>query len=187
MYTLFIDTHFKDILVCIFKDNDLVSKSVISDFKSTSVHTMPLIVETLEKCNINIKDINKVAVCKGPGSFTGVRIGVSIAKTLSYSLNIPIVSLTSIDLIGINLDKVSYVSVLENNGAFVSLYDGNSNIEYMKKSVYEDFKSNNNVVENIDMDYLKLINFINTLPEENCHNVNPLYIKNIEVLNDKKN
>ena len=189
MYTLFIDTHYKDILIIIFKDNELLDRIVINDVKSTSIETMPAVEKIISKNNLKINDINKIAVVKGPGSFTSVRLGITIAKTLAFSLNIPIVTLTSIDLIGLNLDKSSYVGVKENNGTFVSFYEPgkNNEINYMKKALYEEFKENNKVIEEKDINYNKLISFINKLNYENYHNVNPLYIKTIEALNDKRN
>ena len=188
MYTLFIDTHYKDILICLFKDNELIKENKITNAKSTSIETMPGIIQILKDSNITINDISKIAVIKGPGSFTGIRIGVTISKVLSYALNIPIVTLTSIDLIGINLLKPSYVSVEENNGAYVSYYDSKSaEIVYYKKRLYEEFKQSNTVIENMDIDYSKLISFINKLIPENPYNVNPLYIKTIEALHDKAN
>lgn len=184
MYTLFIDTHYKDIILFLFKDNKLLDKLELLNVKSTSVETMPALISLLERNNIKPNDLNKIAVCIGPGSFTGTRIGVTIAKTLAYSLNIPIVSLTSIDLVGLNLDKKSYVSVLENNGAFIALYDKKiiGEIKYLKKSEYELFKNDNNVIENIDISFDKLIAFINNLKEEKVHDVNPIYVKSIEAL-----
>ena len=188
MYTLFIDTHYKDILICLFKDNELIKENKITNAKSTSIETMPGIISVLNDSNITINDISKIAVIKGPGSFTGIRIGVTISKVLSYALNIPIVTLTSIDLMGINLLSPSYVSVEENNGAYVSYYDTKADeITYYKKSLYEEFKQNNTVVENMDIDYSKLIKYINNLKPENPYNVNPLYIKSIEALHDKVN
>ena len=184
MITLFIDTHYKDILLYLFKDNDLLDKKVLLGVKSTSVETMPALIDLLNVNNLKVNNINKIAVCKGPGSFTGTRIGVTIAKTLSYANNIPIVSLTSLDLIGLNLDNESYVGVLENNGAFVCLYNKGiiDDIKYYKLSEYNLFKENNKVVDNIEINNNKLINFINGLKEENVHNVNPMYVKNIEGL-----
>ena len=184
MITLFIDTHYKDILLYLFKDKELMDKKVLKNVKSTSVETMPTLIELLDVNNLKVNNINKIAVCKGPGSFTGTRIGVTIAKTLAYANNIPIVSLTSLDLIGLNLDSESYVGVLENNGAFVCLYDKKmiSDIKYYKLSEYNLFKENNNVVDNVDINNSKLIDFIDSLEEENVHNVNPMYVKNIEGL-----
>src|SRR5574344_502580 len=187
MFTLFIDTHFKDITICLFKDNKLFNEKKIRNVKSTSIETMPSIVDVINSSNITIHDINKIAIVKGPGSFTGVRIGVTIAKVLAYSLNIPIVSLTSLDLIGINLSNASYVAVKENNGVFITYYDKKCNtIDYYKNTQYDTFKTTHKVVEESKINYDNLINYINGLPFENPYNVNPLYVKTIEALNDKK-
>ncbi len=183
MYTLFIDTHYKNILIYLFQESNLVLKKELIDVDSTSTRTMPAIIDIINNASINIKDINKIAVCIGPGSFTGVRIGVTISKTIAYLLNIPIVTITSIDLIGLNLDKESYVAVKENNGYFLALYNKKilGDIKYLKMSEYEEFKNNNKVIENAEIDDNKLISFINSLDPINCHDVNPLYIKDIEV------
>lgn len=184
MLTLFIDTHYKDILIYLFKNNNLLDKKEIFNVKSTSVETMPALVSLLKNNGIDIHDINKIAVCIGPGSFTGTRIGVTIAKTLSYSLNIPIVTLTSIDLIGLNINKKAYVSVKENNGYFIALYDKKiiDNIKYLKNSEYEEFKEKNSVIDDYRINIDKLIEFINNLKEVKSFDVNPLYVKTIEAL-----
>ena len=184
MYLLFIDTHYKDVNIILFKDNKYLDNLKVIDVKNTSVETMPTIVKLLDKNNLKPSNISKIAVCIGPGSFTGTRIGVTIAKTMSYSLNIPIVTLTSLDLVGLNLDNKSYVSVLENNGAFVALYDKKmiGEIKYYSDSDYLEFKKINNVIEKIELNHNKLISFINDLKEENVHDVNPIYVKTIEAL-----
>ena len=52
--------------------------------------TLPLIVELLQEHSLELKDIHQIKVNEGPGSFTGVRVGVSIANALSYVLHIPV-------------------------------------------------------------------------------------------------
>jgi tRNA threonylcarbamoyladenosine biosynthesis protein TsaB len=187
MITLFIDTHYKDIIVALFKDNTIIDKKIIINAKSTSVETMPTIINLLTDNKLNIKDVNRIAVDKGPGSFTGIRIGVTLAKVISYSLNIPILSITSIQIMSLGHTFNGYYSVLENNGAFVAKDDDLNNILYFKKGEYLKFKENNNVLENTDIDFLSLINYITNMKPENSFNVNPVYIKNIEVLHDSKN
>lgn len=181
MYTLFIDTHYKDILLYLYKDNKLLNKKELKDVNSTSIETMPALNDLLTTSNIKVSDLNKIAVCIGPGSFTGTRLGVTIAKTLAYSLNIEIVCLTSLDLIALNLDEESYVAVEENNGAFIAYFNTKlGDIKYMKQEEYEEFKKSNKVLENTQINDTKLIGYINTLNSKNVHDVNPLYIKNIE-------
>ena len=184
MYTLFIDTHYLDVNIVLFKDNKLLSKEEEKEVRNTSVVTMPLIDKILKDNNIMPSDLNKIAVCIGPGSFTGTRIGVTIAKTLAYTLNIDIVKLSSLDLVAINTNDNVYVSTKENNGFFIGKKENNKIVEisYLKEIDYEEFKSNNSVVEDYEMDFDKLISYINTLDKENVFDVNPLYVKSIEAL-----
>jgi tRNA threonylcarbamoyl adenosine modification protein YeaZ len=188
MKTLFIDTHYQDILVYLYEDQKLLKKNIIQNTKSTSIDTMPLIVKTMDECNIKPNELGLIAVIKGPGSFTGIRLGVTIAKVMAYALNIPIVSLSSLDLIGLNLDKPAYIAVKENNGAFVGKYDRSkvTDVKYLKKSEYLIFKESNKVVEDIKIDSTKLINYLLKLTPENVYNVNPWYVKSIEALNDQR-
>lgn len=57
---------------------------------SETIHVK--IKQLLKKNKVNLSDLNAIAVFKGPGSFTGLRIGLSVANSLAYALNIPIVS-----------------------------------------------------------------------------------------------
>jgi tRNA threonylcarbamoyl adenosine modification protein YeaZ len=184
MISLFLDTSSKTLSVYIVKDNAIIYEKNITTNNDHSKYLVPSIDEGLKLNNLKPSDVNKCYVVTGPGSFTGTRIGVTIAKTLAYANNIDIVSLTSLDLIGLNLDNESYVGVLENNGAFVCKYNKEiiSDIKYYKLSEYNVFKEENKVVDNIELDDNKLINFINKLDVNNAHEVNPLYVKNIEGL-----
>jgi tRNA A37 threonylcarbamoyladenosine modification protein TsaB len=125
---------------------------------------------------------------KGLALLREFRLGVTIAKVMAYALNIPIVSLSSLDLIGLNLDKPAYIAVKENNGAFVGKYDRSkvTDVKYLKKSEYLNFKESNKVVEDIAIDSTKLINYLLKLTPEKVYNVNPWYVKSIEALNDQR-
>ena len=72
---------------------------------------------------------------------------------------------------------------------FVALYDDRNNldIKYLKNSEFDQFKINKDIVYEDKVNYKKLIEFIDKLTTLNVHNVNPLYVKTIEALNDKKN
>ena len=54
----------------------------------------------MKENNIDIKTLDAVAVSKGPGSYTGLRIGVSVAKGICYGLNIPLISINSLEVLG---------------------------------------------------------------------------------------
>ena len=76
------------------------------------------IEELFAQNNIQLKTIDAVAVSKGPGSYTGLRIGVSVAKGICYALGIPLISMNSLKIMGIyaaeNLHKYFVVNNNEN-------------------------------------------------------------------------
>ncbi len=67
--------------------------------------------EALEEAGITSKDLDAVAISKGPGSYTGLRIGVSSAKGLCYSLDIPLISVPTLDLLAYRLKDIQGVIV----------------------------------------------------------------------------
>ena len=89
MVKLFIDSSDKDfskIELIVNKKDIKVSKK--SDRKSQSL--LPLIVGTLEENNLKLSDLTEIEVFTDAGSFTGLRVGISIGQALAYALNIPI-------------------------------------------------------------------------------------------------
>ncbi|HAQ06355.1 MAG TPA: tRNA (adenosine(37)-N6)-threonylcarbamoyltransferase complex dimerization subunit type 1 TsaB [Bacillus bacterium] len=80
-------------------DDDTVLGEYISNIKKNhSVRVMPAIQTLMEECSVKPGDLSKVVVAEGPGSYTGVRIGVTIAKTLAWSLNIPLSGISSLEV-----------------------------------------------------------------------------------------
>ena len=190
LYTLFIDTHDKNILIIVYKNGKIINQKNIITINKHSEVAMPAIDEILKESNIDVSDISNIIVVNGPGSFTGERIAVTIAKTFAYCLNVPIrvIDALSILSIGVDHDK-KIVSIEDRNGAYVGIFDKNNNlindIEYMSKSVYSEFKVNNDVITNVEVDYEKVFEFVMNLKPLNPHEVKPLYIKGISALNGK--
>lgn len=187
MYSLLIDTHDKDVLLVLYKDGkvlDYINKE--SNMRHSEV-TMPSLVELINKNGITINDINEIYTVVGPGSFTGVRIGVVIAKTIAYLLKKPIRCMTSIDILYYsNGLKSGLYGCSEKNGYFICEYDGklltNNDIKYYSKSEYEDKFNDKEVFLNNDLDLDKIYEYASKLDLTNPHLVNPIYIKQIEVL-----
>lgn len=191
MYTLFLDTHDKKVIVVIYKDGKIVcDKDILSANKHSQV-TIPTIVESLSEVGIDINEIGEVIVVNGPGSFTGERIAVTIAKTIAYCLNIPIRTIDSLTIMALNDEREDkYVSIEDRNGAFVGHFDGNNklvdNMVYLNKTSYEDYKNKYEVVSDIDINFEVVYEYvINNVEPINPHLVKPLYIKGISALNDK--
>lgn len=92
-----IETSTKNCSVALYKSNELVSqKSLLSDKYSHSEKLNCFIEDLIKESSFEFKDIDAVSVSKGPGSYTGLRIGVSTAKGLCYALSIPLISVSTL-------------------------------------------------------------------------------------------
>lgn len=102
MKTLAIDTsnQVMGVAVC---DGDLVLGEITTNMKRNhSVRLMPAVESLLREVQLEAADLDCLAVAHGPGSYTGVRIGVTVAKTLAWSLGIPIVGISSLEVLAQN-------------------------------------------------------------------------------------
>ena len=112
------------------------------------LHTF--ILEVLNEASISIHDIDAIAVSKGPGSYTGLRIGVSAAKGLSFSLNKPLVSIDT-------LTSLSY-SIAINEGLIVPMLDAR------RMEVYSAiFNHNNEQIREIKAEIIETTSFVDYL------------------------
>jgi len=102
MKVLAIDTSNLVMGIAITAGSTVIGETITNLKKNHSVRAMPAISELLEECGIKPNELDKIVVAKGPGSYTGVRIGVTIAKTLAWSLNIPLVGVSSLEILAAN-------------------------------------------------------------------------------------
>jgi tRNA threonylcarbamoyl adenosine modification protein YeaZ len=187
MYTLFIDTHSELIKIILFKDGKILTDKEKKSSMQHSVYTMPLIDEVLKENNINSNDLNEIIVVNGPGSFTGVRIGVTIAKTMAYLLNIPIKVINTLEMKAVMINDNSKIVVEEEkNGKYIAKYDQNNNLVgeylYLKNSEFETYAKENKISYVDNINYETIYNYLEQKEAINPHAVNPLYIKVIEAL-----
>ena len=181
---LFIDTHAELITIALKHNDDLFIKTKESEF-SHSIYTMPMIESIFKENNLDVKDLKKIIVVNGPGSFTGIRICLSIAKTMAYALNIDINTISSLTAYLIsNPGKIRKSVIEDNKGYYISVMDENN------KNIVPEFYSEENmydydlVPEKLDVQ--KIIDYCKDMPSENYHHVKANYVKKIEVeKNDK--
>ena len=185
MISLLIDTHDKEVNIVLYKDHKLMY--IFSEtYNNQSKELLPNIAKVLNDNSQSINDIDEIIVINGPGSFTGIRIGVTIAKTIAYSLGIPIWSISSLLLKTIgNLESGDYSVVIpDNKGFFVGEFDSNNhqkgNYFYLSKKEFSAYSDNNKVVDNKKIKWELLFENDN-LTKEDCYNIKPIYIKKIEV------
>ena len=94
---LYIDTSSNFLYTGIVDNNKLIAEIKKEFGHNLSEVALPEIVSMFEENKISSKDIDKIIVVNGPGSFTGIRIGITIAKVYAWSLNVPITTITNIN------------------------------------------------------------------------------------------
>ena len=97
MKILAITTSSNNCSVAILEENSIIKELNIQNTKTHSETLMPLLKELLKQSNLSLDDIDYLACDIGPGSFTGIRIGVSTIKAISQIKNIPICPVSSLE------------------------------------------------------------------------------------------
>ena len=105
MTILALDTSNKTLSVAVELTDGTIIEQTIENTLQHSVLLMPTIEAIFKEAGITAKDLTKVVVAEGPGSYTGLRIGVTVAKTLAKSLGIPLVGVSSLDVFLPNLSS----------------------------------------------------------------------------------
>lgn len=125
MKILAVDTSSKICSVCILEDNNILIEKHNDDEKTHSQKLMPLIKQAFDETNIFLDDIDLISCCIGPGSFTGIRIGVSTIKAFIDVKNIPVIGITSLESLAYNIEFPGYIVSLidaKNNNVYYSLH-----------------------------------------------------------------
>lgn len=102
MKILAFDTSNQPLSVAVVEDEKILTEITINIKRNHSLQLMPAINEALEQANTTLDDIDRVAVAKGPGSYTGLRIAVTIAKSLAWSKKIGLVGISSLKVVAAN-------------------------------------------------------------------------------------
>ncbi|MCI8273690.1 MAG: tRNA (adenosine(37)-N6)-threonylcarbamoyltransferase complex dimerization subunit type 1 TsaB [Clostridia bacterium] len=147
MKILSIDTASNICTVSVLEDNKCIKELVVNDSRNHSEKIMPAIEKVLEETKIEIKDINLIVCDKGPGSFTGIRIGVGTVLAFRDSINVECIGISSLEALAYNTN---------NEGLICTLIDAkNSNVYYglfqLKDETYSqigelEFKTINEVI-----------------------------------------
>ena len=97
MYILNIETATKNCSVALAKNGETILCKEISELGYSHAEKLHILIEEIcSDCSIQLKELNAIAVSKGPGSYTGLRIGVSAAKGFCFALDIPLISVDTL-------------------------------------------------------------------------------------------
>ena len=96
MKVLAFDTSSKALSLAILEDKQVLAETTINIKKNHSITLMPAIDFLMSSLDLTPKDLDRIVVAEGPGSYTGLRIAVATAKTLAHTLNIELVGMSSL-------------------------------------------------------------------------------------------
>jgi len=198
MRYLYIDTSSSFLYSAITEDDKVLSEVKEEYGQSLSEVALPKIVEMFNKNKLTAKDIDKIIVVNGPGSFTGIRIGITIAKVYAWSLNIPITTISSLEAMALSSEKkTNHIPIINARRGYVfgAIYDQNLNeilkpqhikLEDLMKEVKKldkyEFISNDEFEEELKLEsynpnILKIVSHFKDKESINPHSVNPEYLK----------
>ena len=102
---LYIDTAGEQALIGVSKDNQLLALAENSQSNTHANFVQVAIADVLAKSNLNINQVDAVAVTMGPGSYTGLRVGLSSAKGIAYAIGKPLIGISTLALLAQHASK----------------------------------------------------------------------------------
>jgi len=103
MTVLSIDSSALPVSCALISDGRMTAEFTVSIKLTHSETLMPLVDDMLKKCGLSLKDVDALAVSKGPGSFTGLRIGCATVKGLAMALDIPVIPVPTLGALAYNI------------------------------------------------------------------------------------
>lgn len=206
MISLFIDTSSTDVSISLVRDGSVLAEKVGSAKNQHSIYTTSFLDQVLKGANLVPGDVDKIMVVNGPGSFTGIRIGVTIAKVYAYLLNIDVICVSSLKMRAISRNHDYCMSLIDahHGNYYMGLYDkDNSDVveeAFVSKDKVRELISKYNpcLVSDVDMmideievkkqdlDFVKIVNYYKDSDVVNCHLVVPNYLKLPQALENLK-
>ena len=173
MYSLILDSSTKILYTAIVKDENVVFESYIEGRNDHAKNIVDIIDKGLKKNNIEAKNLDEVVVGYGPGSYTGVRMAVSVAKMISSFMDKPLYTISTLKLMASG-SKGIVLSMIDarRNNSFGMIIDMNTNSYIKNEALY----SNSELLES---KYDVVVN-------DASYKVDPLYVlKNKELVENK--
>ena len=120
---LLLDSSDQNLSVGIGKDNEVIYRSSFYAWQRQSEYMIPEIEKALKEVDITLKEIDEIALGIGPGSYTGIRIPLSIAKTFNALFDTPIKALSSLRIMGTSSEKYIALMNARSNRSYIGIYD----------------------------------------------------------------
>jgi len=104
MFVLGIETATRAAGAAVVNEDRLVAERFVNNRKTHSQNLLPMIQQVLEDTGISPRELGGIAVSGGPGSFTGLRIGMAAAKSMAQVLQIPVVGVSTLEALAWNIN-----------------------------------------------------------------------------------
>ncbi|UMB59244.1 tRNA (adenosine(37)-N6)-threonylcarbamoyltransferase complex dimerization subunit type 1 TsaB [Lutibacter sp. A80] len=146
-YLLNIETATKNCSVSLAKDGKTIALKELNDGGYSHAEKLhEFIKAVIDEAKISLSDLNAIAVSKGPGSYTGLRIGVSAAKGLCFALNIPLISINTLQSLAqsIPTDKGYVIPLLDARRmeVYSAVYKQNNNVRSVQAEIIDETSFN---------------------------------------------
>lgn len=103
MLSMFLDTSSDTLLISFIEEKDSIkhelTRRTLTGRRTHAEQLVPLIQDALTECHLEVKDFDRIVCGIGPGSYTGLRVSLAVAKMFSWTLNIPLYTVSSLDII----------------------------------------------------------------------------------------
>lgn len=151
MKILSIDTASNLCTVAILEDKKCIKEIIVDDARNHSEKIMPVIEQALQEASLALQDIDLIVCDKGPGSFTGIRIGVGTVLAFQDSLNIPCIGISALESLAYNVNQDGFICSLidaKNGNVYYGLFEHRENKIYQIGTL--DFKTINDAISTLN-------------------------------------
>jgi tRNA threonylcarbamoyladenosine biosynthesis protein TsaB len=128
-----IETATKNCSVSLAKDGETITCKEIAEQNFSHAEKLHVFIEELlNENNVAYKNLDAIAVSQGPGSYTGLRIGVSSAKGFCYALNIPMIAIDTLELLARRITITDGLIIPMIDARRMEVYSAIFNVDYLK-------------------------------------------------------
>ena len=133
MHILGIESSSNSSSIALLRDDELIGECSLNIGRKHSERVVPTIDWLLKNVSIGKDELDLIAVSSGPGSFTSLRVGLSVAKGMAYSLNLKVVSVSSLEILALNVgvtaNQICTVTDAKRDEVYMACFENNGTIK----------------------------------------------------------
>lgn len=188
MIVLALDTSMKTASIALLKDSEVVAEIFLHSGAHHSVVLLPAMESILNHTNIHLEDVDLFSCTSGPGSFTGIRIGMGTLKGIALAMNKPVVGVSTLDALAFNMVGSTFLVCpmfdARKNQVYTSLYmtDRGEGFEKLVQDSVVDIAEIGNFFQEVEKEIvflgdgaLKYARLIEGFFKGKCHIAPPLH------------